>query len=89
MANLQAELHAAGKGKLFHHLRPHLQGDRSGRPYAEVATELGLSEGAVKVAIHRLRKRYGELLRSEVARTVDASEDVDTELHHLIEVASG
>jgi len=67
MQNLESELRAAGKERLLGHLRPHLQGDRNGRPYAEIAADLGMSEGAVKVTVHRLRLRYGELLRTEVA----------------------
>jgi RNA polymerase sigma factor (sigma-70 family) len=88
MRGLATELRAAGKEKLFNQLRPHLQGDRNGRPYVEIATDLGMSEGAVKVAVHRLRQRYGELLRAEVARTVGRAEEVESELRHLIEVVS-
>jgi RNA polymerase sigma factor (sigma-70 family) len=89
MDNLAREMEAAGKGNLLQLLRPHLQGDRSGRPHAEVAAELGLSEGAVKVAVHRLRQRYGELLRAEVARTVGTHAEVADELRHLINTVSG
>jgi RNA polymerase sigma factor (sigma-70 family) len=88
MQNLEAELRTAGKEKLLQQLRPHLQGDRNGRPYEEIAVELGMSEGAVKVAVHRLRQRYGELLRAEVLRTVGDDADVESELRHLIEVVS-
>jgi RNA polymerase sigma-70 factor (ECF subfamily) len=48
-----------------------------------VAVELGLSEGAVKVAVHRIRRRYGELLRSEVARTLEHPAEVKEELQAL------
>jgi RNA polymerase sigma-70 factor (ECF subfamily) len=88
MQNLESELRAAGKERLLEHLRPHLQGDRNGRPYAEIAADLGMSEGAVKVAVHRLRHRYGELLRAELARTVGREEEVEDELRHLLEVVS-
>jgi DNA-directed RNA polymerase specialized sigma24 family protein len=88
LGTLAAEFRAAGKETLFDQLRPHLQGDRNGRPYAEIAAGLGTSEGAVKVAVHRLRHRYGELLRAEVARTVGRDEDVESELRHLIQVVS-
>ena len=88
MRNLENELQAAGKQKLIEQLYPHLQGDRNGRPYAEIAAALGLSEGAVKVTIHRLRQRYGELLRAEVARTVGDETDIADELRHLIEIVS-
>jgi len=88
MQNLEHELRAAGKERLLGHLLPHLQGDRNGRPYAEIAANLGMSEGAVKVAVHRLRHRYGELLRAELARTVGREEEVEDELRHLLEVVS-
>jgi RNA polymerase sigma-70 factor (ECF subfamily) len=86
--DLQAECEAGGKGRLFADLRLHLQGDRQGPPYAEVAARHGLSEGAVKVTVHRLRQRYGEMLRGEVARTVGSAEEVDEELRHFIAVSA-
>ena len=52
-------------------------------PYAELAKQLDTSEGALKVGIHRLRKRYRELLRAEIAETVAAPEDVEGELRYL------
>ena len=61
-------------------------GDPAALSQAEAATRLGMSEGAVKVAIHRLRKRYRELVRAEVAQTVPESADVDAELRYLVEV---
>lgn len=88
LRELESELRAAGKEGLFTVLRPHLQGDRAGRPYAEAAAAAGLSEGAFKVAVHRLRRRYGELLRAEVARTLDGEAEVDEELRYLIAVVS-
>ncbi len=88
LENLAAESAAAGKAKLFAELRPHLQGDRQGVTYAEVAARQGMSEGAIKVAVHRLRQRYGELLREEIARTVSSAEEVDQELRHLIAVSA-
>ena len=88
MRNLEMELRGTGKEHILGHLRPHLQGDRNGRPYAEIATELGVTESAVKMTVHRLRQRYGELLRAEVARTVSDETEVDRELRHLIQVVS-
>jgi RNA polymerase sigma factor (sigma-70 family) len=85
---LEQELRASGKERLLSTLRPQLQGDRGGRPYAEIGMELGLSEGAVKVAVHRLRQRYGELLRAEVARTVGDEAEIADELRHLREIVS-
>jgi RNA polymerase sigma factor (sigma-70 family) len=60
--------------------------DPDGAPYREVAEELGMSESAVKVAVHRLRQRYGALLREEVARTVEDPDRVDEELRYLFSV---
>ncbi len=88
MRALAFELRAAGKETLYDHLRPHLQGDRNGRPYAEIAADLGMSEGAVKVGVHRLRQRYGELLQAEVARTVGSEAEIAEELRHLIAIVS-
>lgn len=83
---LRSEYVAAGKEELFDQLRPHLQGDRSGPAYATIAAGREMSEGAVKVAVHRMRHRYGELLRQEIARTVSSAADVDEELRYLISV---
>ena len=60
--------------------------DADGAPYREVAEELGMTESAVKVAVHRLRQRYGALLREEVARTVEDPGRVDDELRYLFSV---
>ena len=61
-------------------------GDRASQPYAELAAKLGMEEGAVKVAVHRLRQRYRELLRAEIANTVASPSEVDAEMHHLFNV---
>jgi RNA polymerase sigma-70 factor (ECF subfamily) len=82
---LRSEYESAGKVALFDALRPTLGGSRSGIAYAEIAVTLKMSEGAVKVAVHRLRDRYRLVLRSVVADTVAAPADVDAELRHLIE----
>lgn len=89
LENLGREFGATGKTGLFADLRPYLQGDRQGAPYAEVAQRHGMSEGAVKVTVHRLRQRYGELLREEIARTTGGPDEVDEELRHLMTVVAG
>lgn len=89
MHNLERELVCGGKVKLWEKLRPHLQGESNGRPYAEIAAELGMSEGAIKVAAHRLRQRYGELLRAEISRTVGGDGEIEDELQHLLAIVSG
>lgn len=85
-AQLRSEFEAAGKGNLFDQLRPLLQGDRSGPAYATIAAQHKMTEGAVKVAVHRMRHRYGELLWEEIARTVSSPAEVDEELRYLISV---
>ncbi len=80
---LAAEMARAGKGPLFARLEPTLLGERGAGPYARVAEELGLSPGAVKVAAHRLRRRYRALLRAEIGRTVDDPARVDDEIRDL------
>jgi RNA polymerase sigma factor (sigma-70 family) len=88
LLNLETQMRAARKEQLFQQLRPHLQGDRNGRPYAEIAAGLGMSEGALKVAVHRLRQQYVQLVRAEVARTVGNDADIDDEWRHLIRVVT-
>ena len=86
---LRADDAKLGKGALFDDLQPHLQSDRAGLPYAEIAARHSTSEGAIKVAVHRLRQRFGQRLREEIARTVSSPTEVDEELRHLIEVMRG
>jgi RNA polymerase sigma-70 factor (ECF subfamily) len=86
LAALRQEFHAADKGQLFEELKGFIWGDKSSASYAEIAAPLNLSEGTVKVAVHRLRQRFRELLRAEVAHTVARPEDIDEELRHLISV---
>jgi len=75
--------YAGGRAPLFEVLRPWLAG---GDPpsHAEAAARLGLSGGAVKVALHRLRKRYRDLLRAAIAETVASPEEVEDEIRHLL-----
>ncbi|QEH31557.1 hypothetical protein OJF2_00220 [Aquisphaera giovannonii] len=85
LARLEGESAAAGKSALFERLRPALQGDDHAPPYRAVAIDLNTTEGAVRVAAHRLRARYRELLREEVARTTDeAPAAVDDEIGSLL-----
>ncbi|MBI3414589.1 MAG: sigma-70 family RNA polymerase sigma factor [Verrucomicrobia bacterium] len=81
---LRHEFALAGKAELFDLLRPHLQGDADGPAYAPIAAQLNLTVGAVKVTVHRLRRRYGELLREEVAQTLANPADAEAEIRHLI-----
>jgi RNA polymerase sigma-70 factor (ECF subfamily) len=83
LAKLEAEANATGKAALFAHLLPALTGGRSEVPFAAVAAKLGMTEGAVKMAASRMRKRYGQILREEIARTVVDPADVEGEVQAL------
>lgn len=87
LTRLEHEQKRAGKVALFSCLKPLLSG-QSGIRYAEVAEQLGLNEGALKVAVHRLRKRYRELLEEEIAHTVTSYDEVDEERRYLLRVVS-
>jgi len=82
MERLRAESEARGKGELFEGLEGSLTGDEPSR--SETAARLGMTVGALKVAVHRLRQRYRELLRAEIAETVNDPADVDVEMRHLV-----
>jgi RNA polymerase sigma-70 factor (ECF subfamily) len=79
---LQREYEGEGKGALFAALRLSLRGEKE-HPYKEIATQLKMSEQAVRVAVHRLRQRHRQLLRNEIARTVATEVEVDDEIRHL------
>lgn len=89
LTRLGGEYQSEGKTDLLAALRQTLQGLRESQPYAELAVKLGLSESAVKVAVHRLRKRYRELIREEIANTVDDPREVEGEMRHLFQVLAG
>ncbi len=80
---LQKECETEGKAKLFAQLKIFLTAGKDGTAQAEVARALGMEEGAVRVAIHRLRKRYRQLLRDEIAQTLADAADVDEEMRAL------
>lgn len=86
MDQLEAEFGNAGKAKRFEKLHGFLIGEEPHAPYRVVAQELQMKEGAVKEAVHRLRKRFGHLLREEIASTVADPDDVDDEVRHLLSV---
>ena len=81
IAALEAQ-HAGDRAEQFAALRPWLMGEGAAS-HAETAAQLGIAEGAVKVAVHRLRRRFRELLRAEVAQTLANPAEVDDELRHL------
>jgi RNA polymerase sigma-70 factor (ECF subfamily) len=84
ITRLRDENAAEGKARLFEQLKPFLMAGQAGSPrYAQAAAGLGMSEGAVRVAVHRLRRRYRELLRDEVAQTVSDAAEIEQEMQAL------
>jgi DNA-directed RNA polymerase specialized sigma24 family protein len=83
MGQLQREYVASGRARLFEHLQSCLAREESALPYAEIATRLKLTEPAVKMAVQRLRARYREILRAEIAHTVSTAEVIEEEIRHL------
>ncbi len=83
MERLREEFVRVGKEHYFQQLQPFLGGGRSGTSYANVARELGISEGAAMVSAHRLRRRYRALLREEIAQTVASSAEINDEIRSL------
>ncbi len=77
-----------GTGEEFDRLKGFLTGENAGIRYREVGQELGMSEEAVKVRVHRLRRRFGQILRKQIAETVVDSEEVDEEIGYLLGVLS-
>lgn len=88
LLRLEEEYAARGKTEDFQRLKPLLTADPDAQPYRQVADELGTNEAAVKMTVHRLRRRYRELLREEIAQTVVDPADVDEELKQLFEILS-
>lgn len=88
MERLGEEWREGGKAARFDALRPFVAGDESAAVHS-VAARLGLGEGAVRVAVHRLRARFASLLREEVGRTLDGEGEIDDELRHLREALRG
>jgi RNA polymerase sigma-70 factor (ECF subfamily) len=86
LAVVEGELNEAGKSAQFAVLKPWITGGDISGSQAAAASQLRMSEGAVKVAIHRLRQRFREAVKSEIAHTVPAESDIDDELRHLIAV---
>ncbi|HEX8914954.1 MAG TPA: sigma factor [Humisphaera sp.] len=87
-ARLAGDYAAAGRAELFALLEPHLLHRPDAAPRAEVGRRLGLSPAAVNMSLHRVRRRYGELLREEVALTVDDPADVDAEIRELLAIVA-
>jgi RNA polymerase sigma-70 factor (ECF subfamily) len=88
LERLKKEFAAEGKALQFDVLKPWLVGEAASLLQADAARQLETTEGAVKVMIHRLRKRFREVVRSEIGQTLHDTSQVDEELRHLIEALS-
>ena len=88
LGRLRLEGETGARPEVAEQLLPYLTDAGELPSYRDVAASLGLSEGAVKVAVHRLRQRFGEILRSEIRETVLTEEEVDGEMHELIRAVS-
>jgi RNA polymerase sigma-70 factor (ECF subfamily) len=86
LRQLRSTYEQDGRTELFEALHPCLIGDRTAQPYSELAARLGVNEGTVKSAVHRLRQRYRQVLRDEIAQTVAEPGEIDEELRHLFAV---
>ena len=85
LAQLAAEMKTTSKSNLFDALKPYLAMDSAAPPYSEVAAKLRMSEGSVKVAVFRLRARYAQLLRQEIAATLATPADIEDEIRRLFQ----
>jgi RNA polymerase sigma factor (sigma-70 family) len=83
VTQLENEYKSENKADLFAALKLTLTGSRESQPYADLSKTLGMTEAAIKVAVHRLRKRYRELLQTEIANTVSSPEEIKEEMRHL------
>lgn len=83
LSRLRLEYEARGQSALFDRLKPFLAGEQDRGAYGELEEALHLSGGSLRVAVHRLRRRYAELLRAEIAETVSNPAEIDAEIQHL------
>jgi RNA polymerase sigma factor (sigma-70 family) len=83
MDQLEADMAKKNKQKLFGHLKVYLTTEKDVIPYQDTATELDMTEGAIRVAVHRLRRQYRRLLRDEIAQTVGDKDKIDEEMECL------
>jgi len=84
LASLRHESTTENQRQSFETLKPYLTGEEPRKPYQEVAEELGMTEMAVRKAAHRLRRRFGQVLRDEIAETVAGEDAIDDEVRHLL-----
>ncbi len=84
LARLQSEFESEGKRQIFDRLKDFLTVGRNAGGHAQAATELGMTPGAVKVAVHRMRRRYRAILREEIAQTVATEDEINDEIRYLL-----
>jgi RNA polymerase sigma-70 factor (ECF subfamily) len=88
LTRLQQEYESSGERARFEILKPSLSGDKQPMAGARLAAQLGMAESSAYSAVSRIRKRYGELLREEIAHTVNRPEEIEEELRYLVHVLS-
>ena len=88
LKKMREEFIVSGKAELFEAIKPHLWSEGPAASYSQLAVQLNMTVVAVKVTVHRLRHRYRDLLRAEIAHTVATPGEVDDEIRHLIKVMS-
>jgi RNA polymerase sigma factor (sigma-70 family) len=86
LTRLRYESTAGNQSQNFEALKPYLTGEKPTKPYREVAEEQGMTEMAVRKAVHRLRRRFGQVLRDEIADTVAGEDAIDDEVRHLLTI---
>ena len=86
LTRLQREWVDTGRGEQFDCLKPHLTGQEPRTPFRDVGVQLRMSEVSARGAMYRLRQRFGQLIRAEVAETVADSEKIDDEVRHLLDI---
>ncbi len=86
MTRLRGEYENGGRADDFSRLKEYLTAERGAIPYAKIAREIGTSEGAARVAVHRLQKRFRALFHAVVADTVFAAEEVEAEVRYVVEL---
>lgn len=89
LQHLECEAAASGRAELFRQIKEALLGDHGGVTYAELAPQVGLSEAALTMTVQRMRRRYRELIREEIAHTVNQPVEVEEEMRYLFQVLSG
>ena len=86
LGRLSQDYNSTGRARVYEQLQQFVWGRQSEMTYAEMGERLGMNEGAIKVAVHRLRQRFRDLLRDEVEHTVENPNQVEEELRHLLDV---